>query len=630
MRRLWKRHERKPYRSRCVTLAIIVCGGLLLFWITVLIFLFGVLFDHAAYIEKTRVRVSQRFQLRAKAKPKKATSSLTDLRMSPLSSQVTPIGYTFGHAVRANNTKPSYFFGLPAGVAAEHQYRYQSNGIFWEDTHDPLYQKYHQIVFEEAKTQVKDFQLAPDVETYQQKLRQQLQHIGMQVGNLVVPAPLRRHQQHISHQLRQARLDTLADIFDNSYAFTLEQTTFPLSDGTTYVITGDIELMWLRDSSAQVHPYIPLLSQSDYLLHLVEGLLRRQSLFIQADPYATSFRLFLDFDFVHKQRLTDWDYQSGRTIHVAMHNFELDNLAYHLRLSHKLFQFYQHNNRPMLALDSNWIRGVDLILQTVVREQNHAESPYRYPELQHNGKGQPVCKGDGLVWVGFRPSDDPTEFGYLIPANQMMAVSLRQTADIFRSMEDDIRAQQCEELAESIDKGIHAHGVIQHDEFGKIYAYEVDACGGNNLMDDANVPSLLSLEYLEYSSPQYDPDQKIQKNTRKFSLSKSNPYFYSGEGPDGCTNEGIGSPHTAKSSIWHMAIILRALTAESDAELRQAVSTLARTAKNNLMHESFRSTKPSTFSRKSFAWANSLFAELITTKLDDILRVYRNETLNSC
>jgi hypothetical protein len=630
MRRLWKRHDRKPYRSGCVTLAMIVCGGLLLSWITVLLFMFGILFDQAAHLDKTRVKVSQRIQLRANNKLMKGTSSLTDLRMSPQLPKITPFGTTFGHAARTNNTKPSSLFGLPADVAAEHQYRYQSNGIFWEDTQDPLYQNYHQIVFEEAKTQVKDFQLEPDVEMYQQKLAQQLQHIGMQVGNLIVPAPLRKHQQQISHQLRQSGLDTLADIFDNSYAFTLEQTTFPLSDGTTYVITGDIELMWLRDSSAQVHPYIPLLPRSDYLLHLVEGLLRRQSLFIQADPYATSFRLFLDFDFAGKQRLTDWDYKSGRTIHVAMHNFELDNLAYHLRLSYKLFQFYQQHNRPMLALDSNWIRGVDLILETVVGEQNHAESPYRYPELKDNGKGQPVCKGDGLVWAGFRPSDDPTKLGYLIPANQMMMVSLRQAAEIFRSMKDDIRAQQCEELAASIDKGIHTHGVIQHDDFGKIYAYEVDACGESNLMDDANVPSLLSLEYLEYFSPQYDPDQLIQKNTRRFILSESNPYFYSGEGPDGCINEGIGSPHTQKSFIWHMAVIMRAMTAESDAELRQAVSTLARTAANNLMHESFRSTKPSTFSRKSFAWSNSLFVELITTKLEDILRVYRNEKLNSC
>lgn len=246
------------------------------------------------------------------------------------------------------------------------------------------------------------------------------------------------------------------------------------------------------------------------------------------------------------------------------------------------------------------------------------------------GKGKRVCNGDGLVWVGFRPSDDPTQFGYLIPANQMMVVSLRQTAEILRSFQQNDRAQQCEDLAESIDIGIHKHGVVNHKEFGKMYAYEVDACGGSNLMDDANVPSLLSLSYLEYSSPKHDPDHSTQKNTRKFILSESNRYFYSGKGPDGCTNEGIGSPHTSKSFIWHMAVILRAMTAESDAELRQAVSTLARTATNNLMHESFNPSKPSAFSRKSFAWSNSLFAELITTKLEDIVRVYRNDSLNSC
>lgn len=253
-----------------------------------------------------------------------------------------------------------------------------------------------------------------------------------------------------------------------------------------------------------------------------------------------------------------------------------------------------------------------------------------YPELPKGGKGSPVCNGNGLIWVGFRPSDDPTQFGYLIPANQMMVMSLRQTAEILRVLQQDDRAQQCEDLAQWIDTGIHTHGVVDHREFGQIYAYEVDACGKTNLMDDANVPSLLSLPYLEYSSPQHDPENLIQQNTRKFILSEKNRFFYSAQGPDGCISEGIGSPHTRKSYIWHMAVILRALTAETDAELRQAVDTLARTATHDLMHESFNPKNPSSFSRKSFAWANSLFAELITTKLDDILRVYRDDSLKSC
>lgn len=211
-----------------------------------------------------------------------------------------------------------------------------------------------------------------------------------------------------------------------------------------------------------------------------------------------------------------------------------------------------------------------------------------------------------------------------------MVVSLRQTAEILRALQNSDKAQQCEDLADSIDKGIHAHGVVDHEVFGKIYAYEVDACGESNLMDDANVPSLLSLSYLEYSSPRYDPDHSIQRNTRKFILSDSNQFFYSGEGPDGCINEGIGSPHTSSSYIWHMAVILRALTSDNDAELRQAVSTLARTATDNIMHESFNPKNPSSFSRKSFAWANSLFAELISTKLEAILRVYQEDSLTNC
>jgi hypothetical protein len=604
-----------------MTLALIACGGFLIFWTFVSVLLMRVVHDNAAKLEHSRIALSERLQLRAKQKKKKQgavgviVKKASKIAVQPL--MTTPLEYTFGHAVRTDQ-KPSYLFGLPADVAADHQYRYQSNGIFWDVNYDPLYESYYEYVIESAETQSQDFQLPSDVQLFHQNFTQQLQQVGIQVGNLIVPDPVRQYQKRISERLRQANLDTLADIFNNSYALTLEQTTFPLSDGTTFVATGDTVLMGLRDSSAQVDPYMPLLSQSHYLLRLVEGLLRRQSLFLQADPYSASFRLFLDHDFTGRQRLTDSDYKYGRTIHVAKHNFELDNLAYHLRLSYKLFQFYQQHNRPMLALDSNWIHGVDLILQTVVREQNHAESLYRYPELKDDGEGQPVCQGDGLVWTGFRPSGDPTEFGYLIPVNQMMVVSLRQTAEIFRSIKDDIRAQQCEDLADSIDRGIHTHGVVQHDEFGKIYAYEVDACGGANLMDDANVPSLLSLQYMEYFSPQHDPDQSIQKKTRKFILSESNPYFHSGKGPDGCTNEWIGSSHTPQSSIPYLAVIVRAMTAESDAELRQAVNTLARTATNNLMEDGFK------------ALSKSLLAELITTKLEDIFRVYRNETLNSC
>lgn len=370
MVRLWKRHHERK-RSRCATMLLAVCIGMLVLWLAILALLFGVLLE-ATHIDSTGMTThSQNIPL------KQPSFSSNAIRKKALRDvQTASVGHTFGHALWTDQP-PTFLFPMPTNVAIEHQYRYQSNGIFWEDTQDPLYQKYHQIVMESARAEAKDFQLAPDVQAYQEKLTQQLEQVGMQVGNLIVPAPMRQYQKEVSDRLREAGLDTLATIFDNSFAFTLEQTTFPLSDGTTYVITGDIELMWLRDSSAQVNPYIPLLSKSDYLLHLVEGLLRRQTLFLQVDPYATSFRLFLDFDFVGKHELTDWDFKSGRTIHVAMHNFELDNLAYHLRLAYKLFQFYQSNNRPMLALDKHWIRGVDLILETLLREQNHAESQYR-------------------------------------------------------------------------------------------------------------------------------------------------------------------------------------------------------------------------------------------------------------
>ena len=199
----------------------------------------------------------------------------------------------------------------------------------------------------------------------------------------------------------------------------------------------------------------------------------------------------------------------------------------------------------------------------------------------------------------------------------MMVVSLMDIAAVVRDVgggED--RAERAEKLAQSIDDGIHRHAVIEDAEFGNVYAYEVDACGNALLMDDANIPSLLSMPYFGYSSP-HDPNRTIQENTRRFVLSPKNPFFYVGANG----HQGIGSPHTPSGNIWHLSLIMQALTSVDDNEFRRMLDTLQQTATNDLMHESFDANYPGTFTRTSFAWANSLFAELISTRLDDILRI---------
>jgi len=502
---------------------------------------------------------------------------------------------TFGYAPLHIDKEEIFHGEVPEGVDVEHRWRYRSNGIYWNRTDDPLYLNFHA-----------------------QLLDQRLRH-----GNgAIVPIEVRREQMIVVKKLRANKLDRLAKIFELAYPYTLEHTTFPLHDGTTYLITGDIPLMWHRDSCAQVNHYLPVLSMpggSPALLALVEGLVRRQTLFILVDVYATSFRLFLDFDFVGKKKLTDWDYQSGRTKYVAMHNYELDNLAYHLRLCSNL---YEHS-KSLRAFDSTWLRAIDRILETIAYEQNHERSSYFYPELPNNGKGSKVCSGDGLTWSAFRPSDDKTTYGYLIPSNMMMVVELKRLARLLALVDSpkSSRVSRALELARSIDSGIHKHGVIDVPHFGRIYAFEVDACGNSLLMDDANLPSLLSIPYLKYTSP-HDINSTIAQQTREYVLSSRNKYFYSSKDEK---YRGIGSPHTPGQNIWHLALAVQAMTTDDNVELQRLVATLEETATNDVMHESFHVDNPARFTRRSFAWANSLFAEFITTRLDDIIQVVGNE-----
>jgi meiotically up-regulated gene 157 (Mug157) protein len=303
-----------------------------------------------------------------------------------------------------------------------------------------------------------------------------------------------------------------------------------------------------------------------------------------------------------------------------MHNYELDNLAYHLRLCSNL---YEHS-KSLRAFDSTWLRAIDRILETLAYEQDHERSAYRYPELPNNGKGSKVCSGDGLTWSAFRPSDDKTTYGYLIPSNMMMAVELKRLAQLLVLVDSPTssRVSRALELARAIDNGIHKHGVINVPNFGRIYAFEVDACGNSLLMDDANLPSLLSIPYLKYTSP-HDINGTIAQHTREYVLSSRNKFFYSSKDQK---YRGIGSPHTPHQHIWHLALAVQAMTADDDVELRGLVATLEETATNDVMHESFHTDDSAKFTRRSFAWANSLFAEFITTRLDDIIRVVANET----
>jgi len=466
-------------------------------------------------------------------------------------------------------------YPVPGGVREEHLWRYSSAGLDWLK-HDSLYRKF--------------------------------MHYSNNLNMELPPMIVWDEVEHVCNVLKRKGRDKLCDMFRNCFPNTLKTTTELLPDGTTYIITGDIPLMWMRDSAAQVNQYIELATESPELQVIIEGTIRRQIKWIGLDPYGSSFRLFLDFDHKGKRKLTDWDFESGRTIHVAMHNYEIDSLCYFLRLSHR----YWTTTGVEEIFEEEWLGAAKLIVQTWQLEQDHSRSSYTYPELRH-GQGAPVCH-TGMTWGGFRPSDDPCTYHYLVPSNMFAVVTLgylEEILDKFYPAERTFR-QEVTTLRLEIDAGIHEYAVVE-DEIGPVYAYEVDGCGNANMMDDANVPSLLSIDYLGYTSP-HDPDGRIAANTRQFILSKKNPFFFQGSAAS-----GIGSPHTQPNSIWPMSLIMQALSSDDLDEINELINTLEATdAGTNFMHESFNKNNPDRFSRTWFAWANSLFSELIIKHLEDI------------
>jgi meiotically up-regulated gene 157 (Mug157) protein len=397
----------------------------------------------------------------------------------------------------------------------------------------------------------------------------------------------------------------LLAMFKQCYPNTLSTTTKLLDDGTTFVITGDIPAMWLRDSSAQVKHYLHLSKEDTELQRIIEGLIARQMQSILMDPYANAFNESANKNRVHedKTELSPW---------VWERKYELDSLCYPLELSYLYWKVTGNTN----IFDYSFEAAARTILRLMRTEQRHGEaSGYRFQRydcpktdtLPNNGLGTMV-NYTGMTWSGFRPSDDACTFGYLIPANMFAVVVLGYVKEIAEEvLGDTYLAQMADELREEIDHGIQTYGIVDHPLYGKMYAYETDGMGNYNLMDDANVPSLLSIPYLGYA----DKDDPIYLNTRKFILSKDNPYFYSGTHA-----AGIGSPHTPKDYVWPISLTMQALTSTDAAEVERLLETLLSTdAGTGFMHEGVDVNNPEQFTRPWFAWANSLFGDLISRLL---------------
>jgi hypothetical protein len=408
--------------------------------------------------------------------------------------------------------------------------------------------------------------------------------------------------------------DELALMFENCFPNTLDTTVnFRIENGLsrlgraktgktdTFVITGDINAMWLRDSTAQVWPYLELANKDEKLKEMIKGLINRQIKCILIDPYANAF----NDEPVSSEWVNDIT-QMKPELHER--KWEIDSLCYPIRLAYAFWK----TTGDTSCFNSVWQEASKLILKTFRDQQRKKDNgPYRFGRVTSwstdtvpgNGYGNPV-NPVGLIASIFRPSDDAVIYPFLIPSNFFAIVSLRQLAEMHqRIFKDNEFASVCLSLISEIENALNEYAAADHLNFGKIYAYEVDGFGNKLFMDDANVPSLLSLPYLGCCSI----DDPVYQNTRRFLFSKNNPYFFKGK-----VAEGIGSPHTLVNKIWHISIIMRALTSNDDSEITQCLQYLKRTHANTaFMHESFDKDNAMDFTRKWFAWANSLFGELI-------------------
>ncbi len=427
--------------------------------------------------------------------------------------------------------------------------------------------------------------------------------------NWVRPSPQNRafyspeldeYLNEISHRIENLELRHL---FINAFANTLDTTAYNyIREGKnhTYIITGDIEAMWLRDSTAQVWHYLPLAKTSAEIDRVLTGLIANQARCILKDPYANAF---YDEDKlgIHASDMT----QMLPGVHER--KWELDSLIYPIALATAYWKLTE-NHQPF---DAQWGESISLILKTLKIQQRMSDhGPYFFDRvttnpidtLSNQGFG-PKYAPTGMVASSFRASDDASTYPFNIPENLFALKTLQDLLELLTHLNLNELIGSVNQLMGDISSGIQKHGHIDHPLFGTIFAFEVDGLGNSLCMDDANVPSLLSLPHLGVTTV----DDKIYKATRAYILSNENPRFFSGT-----VGSGIGSPHTGPDSIWPISLIIQASTSTNDDEILNCLRLLIKSsAGTGLLHESFKVDNASDYTRPWFAWCNSIFGALI-------------------
>ncbi|RWA04765.1 hypothetical protein EKO27_g10340 [Xylaria grammica] len=417
-------------------------------------------------------------------------------------------------------------------------------------------------------------------------------------------------------------------LFENAFPNTLDTTISWkgfANNGTeeelTFVTTGDIVAMWLRDSANQLRSYKSLLkanTSTDSLASLFRGAINLQARYIIQNPYCNAFQAppesglppehnsAADTDVVSPKYSSDFVFEC---------KYELDSISAFFQLS---WDYYQKTQDAEFFGKFKWIEAVKAILDvaegllvgTYADNGSVNTSPYTFQRtttrvtetLSNDGIGNPVKSGTGLVRSAFRPSDDSTIYQLFIPANMQFSSYLGKCAEIMEGHDADL-AEKMSDFADSVRDGIDKHGKVKHATFGEIYAFEIDGFGSSNLMDDANVPSLLSAPILDF----LDASDETYQNTRKFVLSTWNPYYMHGP-----VINGTGGPHVGPGKAWPMSVITALLTSDDDSEIVTGLQTLVSSTNGlGLIHESVDTFDASKWTRQWFSWANGLFGEML-------------------
>lgn len=385
----------------------------------------------------------------------------------------------------------------------------------------------------------------------------------------------------------------------------------------TFVITGDINAMWLRDSANQMQSYLPVLkanASANSIASLYRGVINLQTRYIQTDPFCNSFQPPVESNIsasVNGAATDDTVKPTYSNTSVFECKYELDSLAAFLEVS---TNYYNATQDLEFFGKFQWIAAVQTVLNTANAmmtptygaDGSVLDSPYTFERetnrasetLENNGLGSPVANGTGLVRSAFRPSDDSTIYQLFIPANMMFSRYLGSAAQIMAALDDTAPAglaDQMTALSESIRESIQRYGVYTNAISGlEVYAYEIDGFGGIINMDDANIPSLLSAPFFGY----VDSSDEVYQNTRAMVLDqttvKGNPYFMRGP-----VINAVGGPHNGPGYAWPMASIMRIYTSDDEAEISTALKEIVSSTDGlGLIHESINTFNQSDWTRQ--------------------------------